>query len=158
MNNMQTFPDWAMEQLGPLGIFLVIAGIAFLFFFLLSRWREWDFARKRSSYHVDDFVRDMRVRGVSEEVSRAGYEIIQTEQRVRFPIMPEDALDEQLGITDIDLMDTLVSILGRTGREKKAGLMYMPLITVEDLLKLVQVSPISRQTADSSQAEESRLA
>jgi hypothetical protein len=133
-----------MEQLGPLGIFLVIAGVAFLFFFMLSRWREWDFARKRNGYTIDDFVRDMRVRGISEEVSRAGYEVIQQEQRVRFPVMPDDHLDEQLGITDIDLMDTLVSVLTRTGKERKAGLMYMPLVTVEDLLKLVQVSPSVR--------------
>jgi hypothetical protein len=148
MNNMQTLSDWSMEQLGPLGIFLVIAGIAFVFFFLLARWREWDFARSRSGYGTDDFIRDMRIRGISEDVSRAGYEVIQNEQKVRFPIMPEDALDEQLGITDIDLMDTLVSILTRTGREKKAGLMHLPLVTVEDLLKLVQVSPKVHQTQE----------
>jgi hypothetical protein len=147
---VQSFSDWAMNQVGPLGIFLVVVGIAFVFFFLLSRWREWDFARHRSGYGVDDFVRDMRIRGVSEEVARAGYEVITQEQKVRFPIMPEDALDEQLGITDVDLMDTLVSILSRTGKEKKAGLMYMPLVTVEDLLKLVQVSP-SLQRNDEGQ-------
>lgn len=148
MNTTETFTDWITQQVGPLGIFLLIAGVAFLFFLLLAKWREWDFARTRSGYDVDAFVQDMRIRGVSEEVSRAGYEVIQEEQKVRFPVMPEDALDEQLGITDIDLMDTLISILKRTNRERKTGLMYMPLVTVEDLLKLVQMSPLMRRVED----------
>jgi hypothetical protein len=144
-DHFQTLANWSSEQLGPLGIFLVIAGMAFVFFFILARWREWHFAHRRKGYDKDDFIRDMRIRGVSEEVSRAGYEVIRHEQNVRFPVKPDDALDEQLGITDVDLMDTLMSILARTGKEKKPGLMYMPLVTVEDLLKLVQVSPAVRQ-------------
>jgi hypothetical protein len=148
MDQKQSFADWVIQQIGPLGVFLIVIAILFFFFYILSRWREWNFARSRRGYDVESFVRDMADRGVDEIVSRTGYEVMQREQKVRFPILPEDELDELLGIAGEDLNETMQSIMSRTGRLKTLGLRQMPHETVADMLKYVQASPPAQPRPD----------
>ena len=66
---------------------------------------------------------------------------MQEVQRVPFPILPGDALDEDLGLDSEDIQQTVLQLTDRLHREPNLGLRSTPMLTVEDLVRLLQASP-----------------
>ncbi len=87
------------------------------------------------------FVRELKTRGFDADIARATYRYLQEWQNVEFPIEPSDDLDLDLGLDSEDLNQTLRDLLAETGRVYLPGLLHSPLITVEDLVRYIQILP-----------------
>jgi len=69
------------------------------------------------------------------------YRYLQERQRVNFPILPGDQLDEDLGLDSEDITQTVREMTANLGRQFNPGLLHKPLVTVEDLVRMLQASP-----------------
>ena len=137
----ENFADWLHGMMAPLGILLGIALIAWAGLYCLSRAHAWRLARERVGYDEDTFARDMGQHGFDPLLARSVYAYLRDVQKIAFPMMPEDSLDERLGIADKDLEDTIRQCLLDAGREARPGLTVLPPATLEELVRYVQDSP-----------------
>jgi hypothetical protein len=134
--------QWVAAQADVIGVIGVLFLGALLILFLSARGHAWMMAHKRAHSTIDTFVRELSEKGYNARICRAVYEYLQTDQKVNFPINPDDALDERLGIAGDDLEQTIRDVLILTEREFCPGLLYRPLVTVEDLVRYVEASPL----------------
>ncbi|MHB1702305.1 MAG: hypothetical protein ACYCSN_19665 [Acidobacteriaceae bacterium] len=137
----ENFADWLQGMMTPLGILIGIALVAWAGLYFLSKAHAWRLARERVDYDEDTFARDMAQQGLDPLLARSVYAYLRDVQKIAFPMMPEDTLDERLGIADRDLEDTILQCLLDAGREARPGLTVLPPATLEDLVRYVQDSP-----------------
>jgi hypothetical protein len=121
--------------------------LLFVILYVSARGRRASLLRRRSGLTEDTFVEDMVPFGYDPEIARATYRYLQERQNVAFPIVPNDALDEDLGLDSEDLDQTIRALLDATGRDHLPGLLHSPLLTVEDLVRYIQASPRKSVTA-----------
>lgn len=138
---VQHFADWLQGQIGPLGILLAIAVVAVVALYLLAKSREWRLASKRSGFNEDSFAEQLAAEGMNPRTARIVYEYLRDVQKVPFPMMPEDSLDETLGLSGSDLEETIMSVLRLAGREGLPGLTVLPPETLRELVEYVEKSP-----------------
>lgn len=129
------------EQIIPiLGVALCV-----VFAFLLLKWvanrRHRALAREREGIDELTFAESLGRRGFDPVIARSTYRYLQDVQGVRFPILPADDLDQDLGLDSEDLNQTLADLTSALGRRLNAALLHTPLITVEDLVRILQASP-----------------
>jgi hypothetical protein len=136
-----TVQQWFGEQAIPLlivGVALVL-GFAVLYFSAHSRRSA--LANARSGRTEESLVEDLEPFGFDPEIVRTTYRYLQENQNVAFPIVALDDLDHDLGLDSEDLSQTIHALLDATGRDHLPGLLYSPLVTVEDLVRYIQGSP-----------------
>jgi hypothetical protein len=143
-SNMQTPSTtsiWLNEQAWPLLVMFLF--IAFLIgtLYISARNRRIKMNEERAGINEDTFVSSLLGFGFDPVIARATYQYLQEKQRVAFPIEASDLLDEDLGLDSDDVEESVVDLLGLTGRLHQPGLRHAPLVTVEDLVRYIQASP-----------------
>jgi hypothetical protein len=125
----------------------LVAGAILLLF--LSGWlRRRSLRKKRAGVTQERFTAFLQQYGFDPVITSSTYRYLQEIQMVGFPILPSDALDRDLGLDADEIDQTLRDLSSALHREYSPGLMYTPLITVEDLVRLLQAFPrTSRSSA-----------
>ena len=95
----------------------------------------------RSGANEDTFVNSLLIYGFDPMIARTTFRYLQEKQLVSFPIEPTDQLDEDLGLDLVDVNESIRDIFKLTDRIYQPGLKHTPIVTVEDLVRLVQASP-----------------
>lgn len=137
---VEHFADW-LQGLGPVGILLLIGAAGVLCLYLLAKGREWRLAGKRAGWNEDAFAEQLGAEGLDQGIARVVYQYLRDEQKIPFPMMPEDSLDKTLGVAGSDLEDTITSVLRLAGRQVQPGLSVLPPDTLTELVAYVQKSP-----------------
>ena len=132
---------WLSEQAVPLAIIVALIGLGLIVLSISARARTAKMRAARSGINEDTFVNSLLAYGFDPTISRITFRYLQEKQNVGFPIEATDMLDEDLGLGVAELDQTLQDILRLTGRLYQPGLKDAPIVTVEDLVRLVQASP-----------------
>ena len=142
-----TLSIWLKEQAWPIGIVLLFIGLAFLILKVSAVRRRVVLTRQRNGVSEETFVEHLAQYNFDPLITGTTYRYLQEVQRVDFPIVPSDKLDEDLGLDHDDLEQTLRELLQSLQRQEVPGLRYDPVITVEDLVRHLQASPRRGQQA-----------
>lgn len=141
MQTPSTLSIWLGEQAGPLAIIIVLLAVVMITLYVSARNRQARMNEARSGANEDTFVNSLIIYGFDPSISRLTYRYLQDTQRVSFPIEAKDLLDEDLGLDGEDIDESERDLLSLTGRIYQPGLKNTPLLTVEDLVRLIQASP-----------------
>jgi hypothetical protein len=132
---------WLSQQALPLLILCLLAALIVLALHLSAKHRLQRMNDARVGVNEDTFVNSLLVFGFDPAIARATYRYLQQTQRVNFPIERGDLLDEDLGLDSDEIEESLIDLLNITQRLHRPGLRHAPLVTVEDLVRVVQASP-----------------
>ncbi len=132
---------WLSEQAVPLAIIVALLGLVMIVLYASARARKARMNEARSGVNEDTFVNSLLIYGFDPVIARTTFRYLQEKQRVSFPIEATDMLDEDLGLGLSDVEESVQDILKLTERLYQPGLKHAPLVTVEDLVRLVQASP-----------------
>jgi hypothetical protein len=132
---------WLSEQAVPLAIIVAFLAFVFIALYVSARSRRRKMNESRSHVNEGTFVNSLLIYGFDPVISRTTYRYLQEKQRVSFPIEATDHLDEELGLDLTDVEESVHDILRLTDRLYQPGLKDAPLVTVEDLVRLIQASP-----------------
>ena len=136
-----TLSIWLSEQFWPLVTIAVVLALVLFSLYVSARSRRVRMNESRSGINEDTFVTGLEVDGFDRAIARTTYRYLQEKQNVSFPIHSDDLLDEDLGLDNADVQESMLDLLAATGRLFQPGLQHMPIITVEDLVRFVQASP-----------------
>jgi acyl carrier protein len=136
-----TLTIWLREQAWPIGIILGAILLAFLVLKISASRRRDVLARERQGITESTFAEHLQRYGFDPVIAAATYRYLQEVQLVKFPILPGDQLDEDLGLDSEDISQTVREMTNALGRQYNPGLLHKPLVTVEDLVRMLQASP-----------------
>ncbi len=140
---MDRLSIWLQDQAVPLAIIFACLLAGFVILYLSAHRRRSSMVRNRAGVTEQSFVRHLAAYDFDPMISKEAYRYLQQIQLVDFPILPSDALDEDLGLDSDDLKESVRDLLQITGREFRPGLLTAPIVTVEDLVRYLQASPRS---------------
>jgi len=132
---------WLKEQAWPIGLLLVCALLVYLLLKFSAGRRHQALAREREGVTEYTFADHLKDYGFDPVIAAATYRYLQEVQLVKFPILPGDKLDEDLGLDSEDISQTIREMTNALGRQFVPGLLHKPLVTVEDLVRMLQASP-----------------
>jgi len=132
---------WLRQQAVPLAVFLLLAAGIYLALRFSARRRREALSRERADVNQQTFTEYLQQFGFDPIIAAATYRYLQEVQRVQFPILPADNLDEDLGLGHEDVEQTIRELSAALRREYRPGLAHAPVLTVEDLVRLIQASP-----------------
>ncbi len=141
MQTPSTVSIWLSEQAIPLAIIVALLALVMIVLYTSARVRKARMNEARSGANEDTFVNSLLIYGFDPVIARTTFRYLQEKQRVSFPIEATDQLDEDLGLGLEDVEESLRDILQLTERVYQPGLYHSPLVTVEDMVRLVQASP-----------------
>jgi hypothetical protein len=141
MQTPSTAYIWLSEQAAPLAIIVALLAFVMVVLYVSARSRRQKMNAARAGLTEDSFVNSLLVFGFDPIIARATFRYLQEKQRVSFPIQASDNLDEDLGLGLSEVDESIVDLLALTGRLYQPGLKHSPLVTVEDLVRLIQASP-----------------
>jgi acyl carrier protein len=141
MDTPDTLTIWLREQAWPIAIILGLVVLAFLVLKISARRRHEALAREREGVTETTFATHLQRYGFDPVIAAATYRYLQEVQLVKFPILPGDQLDEDLGLDSDDIKQTVREMTSSLGRQFNPGLLHKPLVTVEDLVRMLQASP-----------------
>ncbi len=141
MQTPSTLQIWVSEQAVPLALLVALVVVFFAVLYGSARMRQSRMKAARAGMNEDTFIRSLLERGLDAEIGRVTFRYLRDRREIAFPIRPFDKLDEDLGLDLSEIDESLMEILHLTGRLHRPGLQHQPLITVEDLVRLVQASP-----------------
>ncbi len=147
MTTPNTLTLWLKEQSLPVGLILLGILVALLIVRLSARRRHDKLLREREGITEATFTAHLQRYGFDPQIASTTYRYLQDVQRVPFPILPADALDEDLGLDSDDIHQSMHDLTGTLGREPNPGIRSTPLVTVEDLVRLLQASPRKTRSA-----------
>lgn len=129
------------EQAIPILAIVLCLGVAFLLLKWVASRRHRALQREREGVDEASFSHQMQMQGFDPVIARSTFRYLQEVQKVPFPILPADDLDTDLGLDSEDIQQTLRDLTSALGRRLNAILLHKPLITVEDLVRVLQASP-----------------
>jgi acyl carrier protein len=135
------------EQAIPLLLIAIVIGIAFLLLKYVANRRHRALTRERDGVTESTFAEHLEPFGFDAVIATSTYRYLQDVQQVKFPILPSDRLDEDLGLDSEDIKQAVTDLTGALGRTWNPGLIHQPLVTVEDLVRLLQASPRAESAA-----------
>ena len=141
MQTPSTLSIWLAEQAVPLAIIVALLGFVLIVLHFSARTRKAQMNEARSGVNEDTFVNSLLIYGFDPMIARTTFRYLQEKQRVSFPIEATDQLDEDLGLGLEDVEESVQDILKLNDRVYQAGLKHTPIVTVEDLVRLIQASP-----------------
>jgi len=141
MQTPSTLSIWLGEQAVPLAIIVALLGFVMIVLSTSARARKVRMNEARSGANEDTFVNSLLIYGFDPVIARTTFRYLQEKQRVSFPIEASDQLDEDLGLDLVDVDESIQDILKLTDRIYQRGLQHSPIVTVEDLVRLIQASP-----------------
>ncbi len=132
---------WLRDQSLPLVLILLGIFLAVLVLRVSARRRREKLVKERDGISEQTFTSHMERYGFDRQITSTTYRYLQEVQLVDFPILPGDALDEDLGLDSEDIQQAVYELTQALGREPNLGVRSTPLVTVEDLVRLLQASP-----------------
>jgi hypothetical protein len=144
MQTPDTLRAWMADQALPFGLLLAFLAAGLLVVFVSGLMRKSRLASHRAGRDEASFVNELLPLGYELRLCRSAYLYLKQEQQISFPILPEDRLDQDLGLYDTDVTDMVNHLLAVNGRTRDAHSPHASLITVQDVLKYVQASPVRR--------------
>ena len=141
MATPDTLVIWLKQQLLPIVVLALLGLAVFAILKLSARRRHAALSRERRGITEIRFVHHLRKFGFEPVITGTTYRYLQDVQNIPFPVLPSDKLDEDLGLGTEDVEQTVRELLAALGRVPSPGLRYMPLNTVEDLVRHLQASP-----------------
>jgi acyl carrier protein len=141
MTTQSTFPLGLQEQAIPLLVIAICLALAFLLLKWVARTRHRALTQERPGVNENSFARQLEKEGFDSLIARSAFRYLQDVQGVRFPILPSDDLDVDLGLDSADIQQCLNDLSSVLGRTLNTGLLHKPLVTVEDLVRVLQASP-----------------
>lgn len=136
-----TLTIWLKEQAWPIGIIVACVLLALIVLKISASSRHKTLAREREGITESTFAAHLEKYGFDPVIAAATYRYLQERQLITFPILPGDQLDEDLGLDSEDITQTVREMTGKLGRQFNPGLLHKPLVTVEDLVRMLQASP-----------------
>lgn len=134
-------PEFWRAKFWPFALVLG-AILAVLLLLRLSAWsRERALRRRRAGVTQETFTSVLQQYGFDPVITGSTYRYLQEVQLISFPILPGDKLDEDLGLDTEDVNQAVRDLTIALRREFSPGLHPVPLVTVEDLIRLLQASP-----------------
>jgi hypothetical protein len=146
----ESLSAWLKDQAWLLMIFALLAVGAFLLLKYSARRRAEALSRERAEVTEGSFVEHLAAFNFDPKITGATYRYLQEVQRVSFPILPSDMLDEDLGLGSEDVDQTVSELLIALNRHEAPGLRHQPMLTVEDLIRHLQASPRKSQVKETS--------
>lgn len=124
-------------------IWLLLAAVVLCTVLLwLSAWsREHRLRRKRSGVTHETFTAQLQQYGFDPVITSSTFRYLSEVQLVPFPVLPGDDLEEDLGLTPEEIDQAVRDLSIALRREYSPGLQPTPLVTVEDLIRLLQAEP-----------------
>ncbi|HEX5283021.1 MAG TPA: hypothetical protein VFW30_02790 [Bryocella sp.] len=124
-------------------IWLLIAAVLLCVVLLrLSAWsRERRLRRKRAGVTQETFTAQLQQYGFDPVITSSTFRYLSEVQHVPFPVLPGDDLENDLGLTPEEVDQTVRDLSLGLRREYSPGLQPTPLVTVEDLIRLLQAEP-----------------
>ena len=108
----------------------------------VSAWaRETAIRRKRRGVTQQTFTAQLEQYGFDPVITSATFRYLREVQLVPFPVLPGDDLDKDLGLSPEEIEQTVRDLSIGLRRRYSPGLQPLPLVTVEDLIRLLQASP-----------------
>ncbi len=141
MQTPSTLSIWLGEQAGPLLFIVGLLTFVLIVLYVSARARRFRMNENRSGINEDTFVNSLLLYGFDARVARTTFRYLRQKQNVSFPIKATDLLDEDLGLDLADVDESVQDLLKLTERLYQPGLRSAPLVTVEDLVRLIQASP-----------------
>lgn len=132
---------WLNEQAWPIGILFLLIVLTYVALRHSASRRRSQLARAREGVTEETFSDYMSQFGFDRTITSSTYRYLQQVQLVDFPILPSDKLDEDLGLDHEDVQQTITEMADALGRERHPGLIQSPIVTVEDLVRLLQATP-----------------
>lgn len=143
---------WLNDQAWPIGILIGLIVLTYIALKHSAARRRAELARAREGVTEETFSDYMAQFGFDRTITASTYRYLQQVQLVDFPILPSDKLDEDLGLDHEDVEQTVNEMSAALNRQRNPGLIQTPLVTVEDLVRLLQASPRISLDTDYDQA------
>lgn len=147
MQTPTTVLGWFQSQGSILAILLAIVGVVLLVLAASAYARHRRLSQTRSGDDMASFIHTMQSRGYDPEIARLAYVFLEERLAIDYPVLPEDELDRDLGISETEIFDMLAFMLFTSGRTDSPRSTPNTLTTVADIVQRVQTSPVSRNLA-----------
>ena len=136
-----TIPAWLGHSAWPLCLLLALI-VACVLLLRLSAWyREHKLRRQRAGVTQETFTAQLEQYGFDPVITGSTFRYLREVQAIPFPILPGDDLEKDLDLTAEEIDQTVRDLTLALRREYSPGLQPTPLVTVEDLIRLLQASP-----------------
>jgi hypothetical protein len=136
-----SIPAWLGHRAWPLWLLLAVI-LACVLLLRLSAWfREHRLRRKRAGITQETFTAQLQQYGFDPVITGSTFRYLREVQLVPFPVLPGDDLEKDLGLTPEEIDQTVRDLTTALHRQYSPGLQPTPLVTVEDLIRLLQASP-----------------
>jgi len=136
-----TLTLWFKQQSVLIALVVVCLLLVLLVLKISADSRHKALAREREGVTEATFADHLKNYGFDPVIAASTYRYLQEVQLVKFPILPGDKLDEDLGLDSEDINQTVREMTNALGRQFVPGLLHAPLVTVEDVVRLLQASP-----------------
>lgn len=136
--------SWLWKEIGGV-LVLGIVGSAAIIAASLAANRRRARSPRQAGLSERSFTDYLKRNGFDPIVAATTYRYLREIQDVRFPILPGDALDWDLGLDEERIGQTLAELARRLDRRLLRSV-QLP-ITVEDLVRTVQASPRTGEAA-----------
>lgn len=132
---------WLGHHAWPLWL-LLGAVVVCILLLRISAWaRDSHIRRMRRGITQATFTAQLEQYGFDPVITSATFRYLREVQLVPFPVLPGDDLDKDLGLSSEEVEQTVRDLSIGLRREYSPGLQPVPLVTVEDLIRLLQASP-----------------
>ena len=136
-----TIPAWLGHSAWPLCLLLALI-VACVLLLRLSAWyREHKLRRQRAGVTQETFTAQLEQYGFDPVITGSTFRYLREVQAIPFPVLPGDDLEKDLDLTAEEIDQTVRDLTLALRREYSPGLQPTPLVTVEDLIRLLQASP-----------------
>jgi hypothetical protein len=132
---------WLKQQAWPIGILIALVAATFIVLKLSASYRNAVLSRRRRGMTEQTFVEGLARYNFDPVIAGTTYRYLREVQQIKFPILPSDALDEDLGLDPDDVDQMIHDLLRSLHREEVPGLRNEPILTVEGLVRHLQASP-----------------
>lgn len=132
---------WLANHAWPLWL-LLAAVVLSIVLLRISAWsRDHRLRRRRAGVTQETFTAQLEQYGFDPVITSATFRYLREVQLIPFPVLPGDDLENDLGLLPEDVEATVRDLTMALRREYMPGLQPTPLVTVEDLIRLLQASP-----------------
>lgn len=146
MNTPTDLEIWLQQQAWPLIIIAILVALTYAALRISSERRRKALTEERSGESETTFVYALGQHGLDPVISAATYRYLQEVQRVHFPILPTDFLDEDLGLGHEDIEQSIRELAIALRRDLNPGQERTAVLSVEDLVRLLQACPPAAKT------------
>ena len=138
---------WLKEQVWPIVILIALVAVVLIVLKLSASYRNAVLSRERRGVTEQTFVEHLAQYNFDPVIAGTTFRYLQEVRQIKFPILPSDALDEDLGLDPDDVDQAIHDLLRLLHREEVPGLRQGPVLTVEGLVRHLQASPRRKERA-----------